>query len=265
MVTQSKKKILGVIPSKLGSKRFPRKALAPILGMPMVGHVFFRSNMCKDLDEVIVATPDKEIADYIKAYKGTVVRTPKGITDPLSSAAYAAAQFEKETGNKYDIIVVISGDEPMITNDMVANAISPLYIEDSLQVSCLMCEIANENEIRNPNEIKVVVDINNYALYFSREPIPSLKKGIIGLPILKKVNVMPFRRDFLYKLVEMPPTPLEITESISILRVLENGYKVKMVFSEKITYSVDTKEELEKVSELLRQDYLTEKYITPLN
>jgi 3-deoxy-manno-octulosonate cytidylyltransferase (CMP-KDO synthetase) len=128
-----------------------------------------------------------------------------------------------------------------------------------------MCQINDEDEFKDPNTIKVVVDINNNALYMSREPIPSSFKGKIGIPPLKKVNVMPFDAQFLIEISQMPPATLEVIEEIFLLRVLEYGYKIKMIMSDQITYSVDTPQDLEKVKKALKNDYLLKRYLTDMN
>ncbi len=262
----NRKKVIAIIPTRLNSRRFPRKALAEIYNMPMIGHVYKRAVLCKDLDQIIIATPDEEIKNYAENFlNAKVVITPKNHDNPIESSAFALQNYEKQTGEKYDIAVIISGDEPMITNDMLANAISPFYLEDDLKVSCLMCQITSEEEFRDPNEIKVVVDINNNALYFSREPIPSPFKGKFGIPPLKKVNVMPFDPEFLIKITQMPPTTNELIEEIFILRVLEYGYKIKMILVDKSIYSVDTPADLEKVKQELKNDFLLNRYLTDMN
>ena len=119
-----------------------------------------------------------------------------------------------------------------------------------------MAPIKTKEEQEDPNEVKVVVDLENYAMYFSREPIPSWKKGAKSVPMLKQVCIIPFQRDFLIRFNELPQTPLEIIESVDMLRVLEYGYKVKMIFSDYDTYSVDTKADLEEVQNHMKNDEL---------
>ena len=127
-------------------------------------------------------------------------------------------------------------------------------------ITNLMAPIKTIEEHNDPNEVKVVVDLNNDAMYFSREPIPSWKKGAKDVPMLKQVCIIPFRRDFLIKFNELAQTPLEIVESVDMLRLLENGYEVKMVLSNFETYSVDTVEDLKKVESLMINDSLIKMY-----
>ena len=161
-----------------------------------------------------------------------------------------------------DIVVMIQGDEPMVTPEMISAAVKPLLDSPSLQITNLMENIETQEEHEDPAEVKVVVDKNNNALYFSREPIPSRKKGGVNIPMLKQVCIIPFRRDFLLKYNEMEQTPLEIIESVDMNRLLENGIQIKMVMRDEITLAVDTREDLNRVKELMIQDKLIEKYLS---
>jgi len=254
-------KIIGIIPSRLDSKRFPGKPLADINGIPMIGHVYKRSKLCKDMEEVYVATCDKEIADYVESIGGKYVMTSSTHQSAFDRTAEALMEIEKITKEKPDIVVMIQGDEPMVTPQMLANSLSPIIMDSSVSIVNLMAEIKSEEEFMDNNEIKVVVDVNNYALYFSREPIPSSKSGASGFPRLKLIAVTPFRRDFLLDYNEMMQSPLEIIEHIDMMRIIENGYKVKMVLTETETYSVDTIEDLERVKKMMKDDYFLQKYV----
>ncbi len=254
-------KIIGIIPSRLDAKRLPNKPLADINGMPMIGHVYKRSKLCKDLEEVYVATCDKEIADYIESIGGKCIMTSSQHLSAFDRTAEALIEIEKATGDEPDIVIMIQGDEPMVTPQMLANALSPIIMDENVNIVNLMSEIKSDKEFQNPNEIKVVVDVNNYALYFSRMPIPSSQKGISGFPALKLISITPFRRDFLIDYNKMMQSPLEIIESIDMMRIIENGYRVKMVLTESKTFSVDTQEDLQNVRELLTKDYFTTKYM----
>lgn len=252
--------IVGIIPARMGSSRFPGKPLAKINDIPMIGHVYIRSKMSDILNDVYVATCDKEIADYIESIGGKAIMTSDTHERASDRAAEAMIKIEKNTNTKIDIIVMIQGDEPMLYPDMIDEAVNPLIQDKEIKVSNLMSYLKTKEEQEDPNEVKVVVDKNNFALYFSREPIPSWKKGAINVPMLKQVCIIPFTRDFLIKFNELEQTPLEIIESVDMLRVLEYGYKVKMIMTDKDTYSVDTIEDLKKVEEKMKEDYLIKMY-----
>jgi len=255
------KKIIGIIPARMGSTRFPGKPLKKILGVPLVGHVYHRAKMCKTLDDVYIAASGKEIEDYADSIGAKWIRDGKDIYRGCSNAiADAMLEIEGRLGKKVDIVVMIQGDEPMITPEMIDMAIKP-FEDSSIEVVNLMAPIRSVEEHHDPNCPKVVVDRNNFALYFSREPIPSRKKWNGGdIPMFKQVCIIPFSRDFLLKFSEMAPTPLEEIESIDMNRVLEYGHKVKMVYEEVETYPVDTPEDLKRVEEKMTNDPLLKKY-----
>ena len=252
--------IIGIIPARMGSSRFPGKPLTKINGIPMVGHVYFRSKMAKILNEVYIATCDQEIMEYAESRGIKSVMTSDKHERASDRTAEAMLKIEKETGKKTDIVVMIQGDEPMIYPQMIDDAIEPLLHDRSIQVVNLMSPLRSREEHEDPNEVKVVTDKKGFALYFSREPIPSWKKGAKDVPMYKQVCIIPFRRNFLIKFNELAPTPLEIIESVDMLRVLENGLKVKMVSTDFETYSVDTEEDRSTVEALMGADVLISKY-----
>jgi 3-deoxy-manno-octulosonate cytidylyltransferase (CMP-KDO synthetase) len=252
--------IVGVIPARMGSSRFSGKPLAKICGIPMIGHVYMRSKMSKLLDDVFVATCDKEIADYMSTIGRDAIMTSASHERASDRSAEAIDKVEKMTGRKVTIAVMIQGDEPMIRPEMIDRAVEPLLGDRSIEVVNLMSLIGTREEEDDPNEVKVVCDRKGFALYFSREPIPSRKKGARDVRIMKQVCVIPFRRDFLEKFNRLPQTPLEIAESVDMLRVLEHGYKVKMVEVDDVTYSVDTPEDLKDVEAAMKGDELLKDY-----
>ena len=252
--------IIGIIPARLASTRLPNKPFADILGMPMIGHVYQRAKLCSILNEVYVATCDNEIADYITKINGKFVMTSNEHERASDRSAEALLKIEAETGKRVDIVVMIQGDEPMITPDMINASIQPLLNDKSIFITNLMEYMLSEEEHEDPAEVKVVVDKFSNALYFSREPIPSRKKGASVIPMLKQVCIIPFLRDFLIEYNNLLPTPLEIIESIDMNRVLENGLKIRMVLCDEITYSVDTLSDLNRVNDLMKNDKYISKY-----
>ena len=254
-------KTVGIIPARMESSRLPGKPLAKINGVPMVGHVYFRSKMSVLLDDVYVATCNKEIQDYILSVGGKVIMTSDKHKRASDRVAEALIKIEKKIDEKIDIIVLIQGDEPMIYPEMIDEAVQPLLEDVNIVVSNLMAPIKTSEEHKDPNEVKVVVDKQNFALYFSREPIPSDKKGANKDCMYKQVCIIPFTREFLIKFNELEPTPLEVIESVDMLRIIEYGYKVRMVPTKYDTYSVDTTDDLKRVETLMKNDELVKKYI----
>lgn len=252
--------IISIIPARMGSSRFPGKPMADILGMPMIGHVYKRVKMSKTLSEVYVATCDEEIYDYVESMGGKAVMTSDCHERCSDRCAEAMLKIEQETDEKCDIMVMVQGDEPLTFPQMIDEAVEPMIEDSSIFITNLVADLESVASFENPNEVKVVMDKNNNALYFSREPIPSRKKGVLDVPMKKQVCVIPFRRDFLLEYNQMEPTPLEIIESVDMMRILENGGKVKMVDTKYITKAVDTKEDLEKVCKMMEKDKLFELY-----
>jgi 3-deoxy-manno-octulosonate cytidylyltransferase (CMP-KDO synthetase) len=253
-------KIIGIIPARLASSRLPNKPMADILGMPMIGHVYSRSKMSEILDDVYVATCDEEIYNYISEIGGKSVMTSDTHERASDRTAEALLKIEKELGTKVDIVVMIQGDEPMITSEMIDAAVQPLLEDNSLNITNLMEAMQTQEEHEDPAEVKVVVDKKSNALYFSREPIPSRKKGASSIPMLKQVCIIPFRRDFLLEYNSMEQTPLEIIESVDMNRLLENGLPIRMVMRSEETFSVDTIADLNNVNIRMKNDPLLKKY-----
>ena len=251
---------IGIVPARMASSRLPGKPLAPICGIPMVGHVYFRSKMSRALEEVYIATCDKEIYDYAGSIGANVIMTATTHERATDRSAEAMEKIEAMTDKKADIIVMVQGDEPLLVPQMIDEVIAPLKKDPEVMVANLMSPLKNQKEYEDPNEVKVVVDKKGFALYFSREPIPSVKKGGKDIPMMRQLCIIPFRRDFLLTFNNLSPTPLEIIESIDMLRILEHGYKVKIVPTESNTYSVDTPEDLAKVEQLMKNDPLLSQY-----
>jgi len=253
-------KIISIIPARMGSSRFPGKPMKDILGMPMIGHVYKRVKMNKTLSEVYVATCDKEIFDYIQSIGGKAVMTSDRHERCADRCAEAMLKIEDESGEKCDIIVIVQGDEPLTFPQMIDEAVKPMIKDNNVTITNLVADINTVESFENPNEIKVVMDKNNNALYFSREPIPSRKKSISELPMKKQVCVIPFKRDFLLEYNEMEQTPLEKIESVDMMRIIENGGKVKMCNTRYTTKAVDNEEDLDLVCEMMKEDELYDQY-----
>lgn len=252
--------IIAIIPARMGSSRYPGKPLALIHGVPMVGHVAFRTAMSPILSATYVATCDPIIEDYCKKAGLNCVMTSDSHVRCSTRTSEALLKIEAQTGKKVDIVVMVQGDEPMVRPQMIADAVQPLLDDPKVNVVNLMAEMDSISEFEDPNEVKVVVDEFNDALYFSREPIPSRKKGSDKVPMRKQVCIIPFRRDYLIKFNEMKESPLEIYESVDMLRILEHGGKVRMAPTKYRTWSVDTPEDLARVEKFMTGDDLMGSY-----
>ena len=243
--------ILALIPARMGSSRFPGKPLKKILGKPMIGHVYENVTKCDLLKKTVVATCDQEIADYIESIGGQAVMTSDKHERASDRCAEALGYLENDDGIKYDIVVMVQGDEPMTHPNMITEAVTPMLDNSEIIVTNLLGDIESEEEFEDRNCIKVVCDLDSNALYFSREPIPTRKLGKTTMK--KQVCIIPFTRDFLLEYTNLEPTPLEIAESVDMMRILEHGKKVKMVPTKYHTHPVDTKEDLYRVENIMSQ------------
>ena len=232
-------RVVAVIPARMGSSRFPGKPLALLHGLPMLEHVYRRAQLCDQLDEVYVATCDDEIREVARGFGAAVIMTSATHERATDRVAEAAEHLEA------DIIVMIQGDEPMITPEMIAASLAPLRSDRSIGCVNLVHRIESQQEFHDPNTIKVVADLNDNALSFSRS---SIKKA----NVFKQVCVIPFRRQCLLEFARLPPTPLERAESIDMLRLLEHGRSVHLVETHVTTHAVDTPEDLQLVESLMK-------------
>jgi|LWDU01.1.fsa_nt_gi 3-deoxy-manno-octulosonate cytidylyltransferase (CMP-KDO synthetase) len=248
----NKMNILALIPARMGSSRFPGKPMAKILGRPMIGHVYKNVAKCDLLTKTVVATCDDEIKDYIESIGGEAVMTGSHHERASDRCAEALGCIEKKDGVRYDIIVMVQGDEPMTHPDMITEAVTPMLNDSKILVTNLLGDIDSIEEFKSKNCIKVVCDQQSHAIYFSREPIPSSNKSTHEF-MKKQVCIIPFTRKFLLKYTKLSPTPLEISESIDMLRVLEYGLKVKMIPTKYKTHAVDTVDDLIYVEKALKK------------
>ncbi len=244
-------KILALIPARMGSGRFPGKPMAQILGKPMIGHVYERVAKSPLLAMTAVATCDQEIFDYIESIGGVAVMTADTYERASDRCAEALLKLENLYNIRYDIVVMVQGDEPMTHPDMIAEAVQPLLDDADVNVVNLLGQIHDIAEFEDRNCIKVVCDLKLNALYFSREPIPTLCKTD-NIPMGKQVCIIPFRRDYLLEYTRLAPTPLEIAESVDMMRILEHGMKVRMAPTKHNTQAVDTYTDLQKVEKLMQ-------------
>ena len=254
-------RVVAVIPARMASSRFPGKPMALIHGMPMIGHCYCRVRLCDALSDTYVATCDKEIFDYIESIGGKAVMTVDTHERASDRAAEAMVKIEEATGEQTDILVMVQGDEPMDTPEMISQALLPMLQDNSVQVVNLMGRVKNLAEHEDPNTVKVVVGPDDNAIYFSREPIPSRKKYVGDVPMHKQICIIPFRRDYLLQFNSTPEMPLECIESVDMLRVIESGGQVRMVMTEHQSIGVDTPDHLKHVEQLMVDDALMKEYL----
>ncbi len=239
----------------MGSSRFPGKPLAPILGRPMIEHVYKRTAMSKSLSDVIIATCDDEIRAAAENFGAKVVMT----ADTHERASDRVAEAAR--GMDADVVVLVQGDEPLTHPDMIDAAVEPFLKGGDVACVNLLRRIENEKDFLNPNTIKVVIDENSNALFMSRQPIPTCPKGDFAkIKAYKQVCIIPFRRDALMRYCELAPTPLEIAESIDMLRFIEHGLPVRMVETGFDSHAVDVPAERDAIEAMMRNDPMTKTY-----
>ncbi len=242
--------IIALIPARMGSTRFPGKPMAKILGKPMIGHVYERVSKSPLLSQTAVATCDQEIFDYIESIGGTAIMTENTHERASDRCAEALLKIEYIQSKRYEIVVMVQGDEPLTNSDMISEAVTPMLLDNNIDFVNLLAHIKDLNEFKDINCIKVVCDIYGNALYFSRQPIPTISLNN-KYPIGKQVCIIPFRRDSLLKYTRLSPTPLEIAESVDMMRILEHGMKVRMIPTKHNTQAVDTPADLKLVEHMM--------------
>lgn len=253
-------KAIGIIPARLAASRYPNKPMARIHGMPMVGHCYHRARMTPGLDTVCVATCDEEIAEYVRGIGGTAIMTSISHTRATTRSAEAMEHLERATGEVADVVVMIQGDEPLILPETIGETLRH-FADPAVEIVNIMSRLRSYDQFVDKNNVKVVVNQNSDALYFSREPIPSPWRGLDGVPMYMQTGIIAFRRDVLLRFNSMTETRLEQIESVDMNRVLETGGKIRMVLTEAVTLGVDTAEELKEAEVLMKSDPTMEKYI----
>jgi len=243
-------KFVAIIPARYGSTRLPGKPLININGKPMVQHVYERSKQV--VDDVYVATDDKRIFDVIIGFGGKVIMTSKKHESGTDRCAEAIEKIHEDSEEKFDIIVNVQGDEPFIYPEQISTVMS-CFNKKSTQIATLVKPINNSEDILNPNKPKVVLNLKNEAIYFSRSPIPYIKgnkeKDWIKHKFYKHIGIYAYRYDILKKITKLKPTYLEQSEMLEQLRWIENNFKIKVEFTEHESLSIDTKRDLMKINQ----------------
>jgi len=242
-----KPRIVGVIPARYASSRFPGKALAELAGKPMVQHVVERATRAALLDEVLVATDDSRIADAVHRFGGKARMTspehPSG-TDRIAEVVGDLA---------CDLVVNIQGDEPLIEPGVIDQAVAPLVADPSIAMGTLARPMGVDEAV-DPSKVKVVLDRQGFALYFSRSRIPYIRDDALPpteRPYLLHMGLYAYRRETVLHLASLPPTPLEERERLEQLRALEHGIRVRVVVTEHQSFGVDTPADLERVRRMM--------------
>lgn len=244
-------KVVGMIPARYGSIRFPGKPLVNILGKSLIQRTYENAKRCKILDELIVATDDKRIFDHVKGFGGEAVMTSTECatgTDRLAEAVKNSAHLKEVS-----IILNIQGDEPCLEPEVMDEVVNLLIQDPDAAMSTAVVKIDSEEEACNPSVVKCVMDAKCNALYFSRSLIPADKslKFRKDLIYYRHLGIYGYKRDFLFHYSQLKPTPLQLAEDLEQLKVLEHGFRVKVAIVKSVGIGVDTPEDIKKVEQLL--------------
>ncbi len=238
-------KVIGVIPARMAAVRLPGKPLLPIAGKPMVQWVWERAGQARSLNALYIATPDPEIVQASQAFGAEALLT----SHAHRSGTDRLAEVARLTDG--DIYVNIQGDEPLLDPEAIDCAVEPLLNDSTVMMSSLYCP-AKPEDYETPSVVKVVLDLKSDALYFSRSRIPYPRESS-DLPVWRHIGLYVFRRELLLQFAQWEPTPLERTESLEQLRVLEQGYRIRMVYFERPSIAVDTETDLAQVRAILER------------
>ena len=236
-------RVMGVIPARYDSSRFPGKPLALIKGVPLIERVWRRASKSRELDGVIIATDDKRIYDCARGFGADVRMTSRRCasgTDRLAEVARAAG------GRPSDIYINVQGDEPMISPALIDALAAALRKDTCIPAVTAACPMKNSRAGLDPNTVKVIMDESGYAIYFSRYPIP-FRRSNMPVTFYKHLGIYGYRRKFLLEYASWRPTALERAEQLEQLRIIEKGYKIKVVISRHDSFGVDVPSDIRKV------------------
>jgi 3-deoxy-manno-octulosonate cytidylyltransferase (CMP-KDO synthetase) len=257
------KQVVAIIPARLESTRLPGKLLLPLAGKPLILWTFEQAKKATNVSRVMVATDDERILNAVLENGGEAVLTDKNHQSGSDRIAEIAAKLPENS-----IIVNVQGDEPLISPRTIERAVEAILQDERADISTTCEQISDSQDILSPDVVKVVTDENDFALYFSRSPIPfprdaakkygSLEKALQNEPTLlqrfrKHTGLYVYRRDYLVQFSSLPQSALEKTESLEQLRALENGAKIKVVETEDASIGVDTEEDFERVRRVLER------------
>lgn len=241
--------IIAIIPARYQSSRFPGKPLAMIVEKPMIQWVYERVNRARNICETYVATDDERILECVQGFGGKAIMTSPEHTSGSDRLAECIDVLKLQ---EMDIVLNIQGDEPLIQETMIDELIATIKSKD-VYMGTLKERISNIEDIENPNIVKVITDVYDNAVYFSRFPIPYNRNGLKDLIYYRHVGLYAYRAFFLKKYTQLPKSDLEIAESLEQLRVLENGYKISVKETRCTSIGVDTVEQLKQVEEIMKR------------
>ncbi len=236
----SRKRAVGIIPARYEATRFPGKPLFPISGKPLIQHVYERVLKAKNLESALVATDDERIYKVVEGFGGRAVMTRGDHPTGTDRLAEVARKLDCE------LIVNVQGDEPLMDPDLIDTAVERFSAIPDFKFGSAMTPIETEEDIQNPNVVKVVVGQRGQALYFTRFPAPYRRK-LTTVPVYQHIGFYVYSREFVIEFSKMSPTPLEQTECLEQLRALENGVRIDMIETKYRGIGVDAPEDVARI------------------
>jgi 3-deoxy-manno-octulosonate cytidylyltransferase (CMP-KDO synthetase) len=244
--------IIGIIPARYASTRFPGKPLAFINGKSIIQRVFEQCKSADVLDKVVVATDDQRIWDHVMDFGGEAIMTGREHQNGTSRCVEAILKIEKEAGSSFEVVINIQGDEPFIQPEQIQK-VSAIFNNQDARIGTLAKKISTDEELFNPNVVKLVTDKNNKALYFSRNPIPFVRdvhesNWLSHAGFYKHIGIYGYQKNSLIEIAKIEPTALELAEKLEQLRWMENGYQISVEYTDYDSIGIDTPEDLLKLT-----------------
>ncbi|WP_158860566.1 3-deoxy-manno-octulosonate cytidylyltransferase [Lunatibacter salilacus] len=241
-------KFVALIPARFGATRFPAKLMADLYGKPLIARTYLSTVATGIFDDVVVVTDHEEIAEVIRKEGGKIFISQKEHESGSDRIAEAAAHMEA------DVIVNVQGDEPFQDKKSLQDLVNS-FGDSRVQVASLMMTIFDDSQIQNPNAVKVVVDKDNFSMYFSRSPIPFIRESPSEITFYRHIGIYAYKKDLLMAFTQWPKSILEKAEMLEQLRLLEQGIKIKMIHTDHQAVAIDTAEDLEKAKEYFRANF----------
>lgn len=246
--------VIGIIPARWGSSRFPGKPLHLIAGKSLIQRVYEQTLLCQKLEQIIIATDHVEIAEAAEAFGASVVMTREDHPTGSDRIAEVLETFSI-LGQGPSHVINIQGDEPLIDPALIDQLAEALLRDSTLPLVTAASPLDDPNLYSDPNVVKVVLNKNHEALYFSRSPLPFYREGSPAsaspIPAYRHIGIYGYRSDFLREFLTLPPSPLEKAESLEQLRALENGHTIKVILTDDVAPGVDTLEQAQAIEQLI--------------
>jgi 3-deoxy-manno-octulosonate cytidylyltransferase (CMP-KDO synthetase) len=243
-------KIVVIIPSRYGSTRFEGKPLAPIAGKPMIQMVYEKAKLAQNVSEAVIATDDQRIYDAVEGFSGKAIMTSSENRTGSDRVAEAAEKLGLDFD---DIVVNVQGDQPLLNPRCLDELVEPFFSDPTIEMSTLAFRIVREDEVTNPKDVKVTFDDSGFALYFSRSPIPYGRDPNLSFDTYKHLGIYAYTRNFLEIFKKLPEGKLEVVEKLEQLRVLEYGYRIKVIITPYDSPEVDLPDDLARIEHIILQ------------